>query len=431
MLSTMRIETIPIERINPAPYNPRIDLRPGDLAYERLRRSMDEFGCVEPLVWNERTGVLVGGHQRLKVLVAQGARAAQVSVVDLDPAREKALNVALNRITGDWDRVKLAELLDELTRMPEIDLAITGFDAPEARALIAEALNPLADADERADVTFDAEGPPVTRPGELLELGRHRLLCGDSADAACVRSVVDAAGGAADLLFTDPPYNVDYYGGDRPAPSKARPKESGRWSRIYGDNRDQEDYTAWLGAVLRGATACLRPGSAVYIWNGHRQFGPMGLLLPELGVKVACVITWAKESFAIGYGDYNQQTEFCMYGWVAGAHRWRGPANESTLWEVRRDPTRSYVHPTQKPLELAERAMRNSTLGGEVVLDCFLGSGTTLIAAERCGRACAGLEIDPRWCDAIARRYIAFVGEERAGAALSDRYRRPDQEAAR
>jgi DNA modification methylase len=150
----------------------------------------------------------------------------------------------------------------------------------------------------------------------------------------------------------------------------------------------------------------------------------MHQLLINLGFKVSCVITWAKESFAIGYGDYNQQTEFCLYGWKEdnGAHHWYGPTNESTLWQVKRDPTHSYQHPTQKPLELAERAIRNSTRSGNIVLDTFLGSGTTLIAAQRTGRRCFGVEIDPHYCDVIARRYIAFVGENVADPGLVKRY---------
>ena len=141
--------------------------------------------------------------------------------------------------------------------------------------------------------------------------------------------------------------------------------------------------------------------------------------------KISCVITWAKESFAIGYGDYHQQTEFCLYGWLEenGAHNWYGPNNESTLWQVKREPTKSYLHPTQKPLELFERAIRNSTRAGQIVFDAFLGSGTALIAAERTGRRCRGIEIEPHHCDVIVRRYIGFVGQDNVPAELANRYR--------
>ncbi len=177
----MHIERIPIDRINPAPYNPRLDLAPGDPEYQKLKRSIDEFGCVEPLVWNQRTGNLVGGHQRLKVLLAQGDTEADVSVVDLPPQREKALNIALNKISGDWDPRKLAELLDELVRLPDFDIELTGFDLPDADALIAEVLQSSPDKEEDFDVdaALQPDQPAVTQPGDLIELGprrQHRLL---------------------------------------------------------------------------------------------------------------------------------------------------------------------------------------------------------------------------------------------------------------
>src|SRR3954469_4938542 len=170
----MKIARIAIARLNPAPYNPRLDLKPGDPEYERLRRSLDEFGCVEPLVWNRRSGHLVGGHQRLKVLVEGGATHADVSVVDLPPEREKALNIALNKISGGWDEAKLAQLLDELIKVPGFDIELTGFELPDVDALLAEHLAPQ-DAGREED--FDAEaalhekGPVVTKPGDLIVLG--------------------------------------------------------------------------------------------------------------------------------------------------------------------------------------------------------------------------------------------------------------------
>lgn len=429
----MHIESIPIGRIKAAAYNPRIDLQPGDVEYERLRRSMEEFGFVEPLVWNRRTGNLVGGHQRLKILAAQGAKRVDVSVVDLPLEREQGLNVALNKISGDWDERKLADLLTGLAEIPDFDVGLTGFDETEVTHLL-DKLKTLDDEDgfDLADDLESAEDrPAVTQPGEFIELGRHRLLCGDSAKSEDIERLLE--GNQVDLVFCDPPYNVNYYGGQRPTPRKARPKRSRAWERIYMDDLGQEEYELWLGGILSSMLATLAPGAAFYVWNGHRQFGPMHALLTAAGAHVSCVIVWAKESFAIGYGDYSQQTEFCLYGWRArgknanksAAHRWYGPTNESTLWQVHRDRTREYRHPTQKPLALAERALRNSSRRNDAVLDLFLGSGSTLIAAERLGRRCFGIEIDPRYCDAIVRRYLAFVGEKHAPPELLNRYGLP------
>jgi DNA modification methylase len=156
-------------------------------------------------------------------------------------------------------------------------------------------------------------------------------------------------------------------------------------------------------------------------------------MLTELGFHVSCVITWVKESFAIGYGDYNNQVEFCLYAWKEdnGAHAWYGPTNESTLWQIKRDHTVGYSHPTQKPVALAHRAIKNSSKRGDVVLDMFLGSGTTLIASEALNRACLGMEIDPCYCDAIVRRYIAYVGKDNVPEELLQKYAKEESNATR
>jgi len=415
----MEIKKVKISAINPAAYNPRRDLKAGEPDYEKLKKSIDSFGYVEPLVWNKQTGSLVGGHQRLKILIEQGYKEVEVSVVDLSLDKEKALNLALNKIRGDWDQDKLASLLDELVHIPELDIGLTGFDLPEISEIMDSYTEPIdIDAPEDPEQIDN----PITQPGELIELGPHRILCGDSSKKEDMDKLL--GGKKANLLLTDPPYNVQYYGGNRPQPDAARPKASRNWKKIYNDNLSQEEYEAWLKQVLVNVSGCLDEGAAAYIWNGHRQFGPMYQMLINLGFHVSCVITWAKESFAIGFGDYNQQTEFCLYGWKEknGSHHWFGPANESTLWEINRESTAGYQHPTQKPVALAARAIKNSSQRGDIVLDAFLGSGTTLIASEGLQRACYGLEIDPRYCDVIIRRYIDLVGEKKVASKLIERY---------
>ncbi len=422
----MEIKKMQITQINKADYNPRVGLKPGDPAYEKLKNSIQTFGFCEPLIFNRRTGHLVGGHQRLTVLKDLGYTQAEVVVVDLPLEQEKAFNIGLNKIQGDWDERKLALLLDELTKAPEFNVGLTGFETEEISDLLDRALN--ADSPQARKENFDAEealdreNPAVTQPGELIELGSHRLLCGDSSKLSALRKLI--GDNKVHLFFTDFPYNCAYYSGNRPQPVKAKPKQSRQWKPIISDNLNQDQYIKWLGIVLRNVSRFLAAGAPIYIWNGHRQFGPMHQLLGSIGIKVSCVITWAKESFALGYGDYNQQTEFCLYGWLEnnGAHRWYGPTNESTLWQVHRDPTREYKHPTQKALELAERAMRNSSLRGQIVLDTFLGSGTSLIAAEKLSRKCLGVEIDAHYCDVIVRRWIAFVGIDNAPQNLVEKY---------
>ncbi|MFA5143293.1 MAG: DNA modification methylase [Candidatus Omnitrophota bacterium] len=416
----MKIQKVKVSEINPAVYNPRITLQPGDAEYEGLKKSILTFGLVEPLVLNKRTGNLVGGHQRLNILIAAGFEEVEVSVVDLDPTQEKALNLALNKIQGDWDNEKLAVLLEELTKIPDFDIGLTGFDLPE----ISEILDKAEDAREDEfdlDKELDNLGNAVTQKGDLILLGKHRLLCGDSSNPEDIKRLIGDE--KVNLIFSDPPYNVNYYGGNRPV-DNVRPKKSRDWNRIYNDNLSQAEYEKWLKTILKNVTPYLAPGAPCYLFNGSAQFGSMYQMLTELKFHVSCVITWAKESFSIGYGDYNQQTEFCLYAWKEnnGAHNWYGPTNESTLWQIKRDHTASYDHPTQKPVALAHRAIKNSSKRGDVVLDMFLGSGTTLIAAEGLHRACLGIEIDPHYCDAIVRRYISCIGKNKVPAELVKKY---------
>jgi len=417
----MDIQTVPVSQINPAPYNPRVDLQPGNPEYESLKKSIGEFGYIEPLVWNKRSGTLVSGHQRLKILIEKGLTEVEVSIVDLPIEKEKALNIALNKIEGAWDEEKLTELLIDLQTLPDFDVSLTGFDLPEISELLDTYLESKDGDDFDVEACVESITESITKPGDLIQLGQHKVLCGDSSNPEHIKLLMDD--GKIDLLFTDPPYNVNYYNGNRPK-GNSRPKKHKLWDRIYSDNFSQEEYEKWLKSVLQNISPYLSEGAPAYIWNGHRQFGPMYLMLTELGFYVSCVITWAKERFAIGYGDYNQQTEFCLYAWKEnnGAHRWFGPTNESTLWEIHRDLTKDYAHPTQKPIALAQRAMCNSSKRGDLVVDLFLGSGSTLISAESLDRRCYGLELDPKYCDAIIRRYIDYVGEDKVSEELKSKY---------
>lgn len=414
----MKIEKILVSEINPAEYNPRVNLTPEDPEYQKLEQSMTSFGYVDPIIWNSRTGNLVGGHQRFKILLAQGLTEIDVSVVDLPLAKEKLLNVALNKVQGRWDEDKLSSLLEELCNLPDVDISLTGFELPEISKI-------LDQKDEDDGFNFDEAikdiEEPVTQKGDLVELGCHRILCGDSSLPDDIKLLLGEE--KVNLVHTDPPYNVDYYGGNR-LNNESRTSNHKLWERIHSDNMTQEKYEVWLKAILSNIKPYFIEGAPIYIWNGHRQFGPMHQMLTELDFHISCVITWAKEQFAFGRGNYHQKTEFCLYGWKKdnGAHIWYGPNNESTLWEIHRDPTKNYIHPTQKPITIAQRAIRNSSKRGDAVLDAFLGSGSTLIAAESLGRRCFGLEIDPKYVDGIVKRYIAFVGIDNISKETKEKY---------
>ena len=399
----MNIEKVSINRINPAAYNPRIDLKPGNKEYEKLKQSIDTFGYVEILVWNCRTGNLVGGHQRLKILLAQGVEEVEVSVVDLDIEKEKVLNLALNRVRGDWDQDKLAVLMQELTKLPDFNTALTGFNLPEINKILTDF--EVANEDVFNGASIDPKANAVTVLGDLIELGDHRILCGDCSKPEDLKRLFGDQ--KADMVFTDPPYGCSYNSGNRPGANG-----NGKWAMIENDDLPQPEYEKWLAAVIDNLTPFIATGAPFYIWNGSRQFAPMYEMLRKNGMHISCVITWAKETFSAGYVDYHHQTEFCIYGWKDqnGAHRFFGANNETNLWQIKRDSRSDAIHPTQKPVALAHRAIRNSSRGGEIVFDAFLGSGTTLIAADGLKRRCFGTEIKPHFVDAIVRRYVKVAG---------------------
>jgi len=422
----MEFRTIQIGHINPAPYNPRVDLRPGDPRYDKLRRSLDEFGLVEPLVWNQRTGNLVGGHQRLKVLIETGHAEAPVVVVDLPEDKEKALNVALNKIGGDWDETKLAELLSELTETPDFDIDITGFESDEADDLIAEMLGGGDGGDEDFDqaAALEAAGPPVTRCGEIIQLGTdpdrcHFLMCADATDPANVRALM--GGHRATLFATDPPYLVDYDAGNHPGGSD-RGGEFG-WDASEG-NLDL--YKRFTRVAVDHA---LSPRAAWYCWHASRRQMLVEQAWNEAGAFVHCQIIWDKTRGVPTRTWYLWQHEPCLMGWVRGNRPRRVERRRlPTVWRIETllgDEARP-DHPTPKPLELFEWPMRQHTHLGDVCYEPFAGSGPQFIAAERQGRRCFGLELEPAYCDLIVRRFIAFAGEDAVGREVAERYRLPD-----
>jgi len=268
----MIVRKVPVSEINPAAYNPRVDLKPTDPEYQKLEKSISTFGYVDPIVWNEKTGNLVGGHQRLKILIAQGLNEIEASVVSLSLKQEKLLNITLNRNKGRWDEDKLASLLDELMKMPDVDISLSGFDLPEISHYIDQARE-LSNGDD-LDYSQEAEAvvEPVTKRGDLLILGLHRVLCGDSADPVEVGRLMN--GEKASMANPDFPYNVNYGGGDKPNPD-TRPKDSRKWPQIYADNMPQIEYEAWIKKVLVNIKQSLIPGGVFYIWQGLRQIPPL------------------------------------------------------------------------------------------------------------------------------------------------------------
>ena len=419
----MKIQKISVSQINPAPYNPRVDLTPEDPAYQELEKSMTNLGYVDPIVWNCQTGNLVGGHQRFKILVNQGLTEIDVSVVDLPLEKEKMLNIALNKIKGQWDYPKLANILQDFGQVPDFDFESIGFTAPDLSNILDNYL-PMQDDAFDFDAAVESIEEPITKKGDLVELGLHKVLCGDAADYDDLKRLVSDA--KVDLIISDPPYLARYLPGNRPGKKKNKKRSSGKM--IQNDAMSQQEYDAWLNQVLTNITSVISAGTPFYIWNGFRQFGSMGQMLINLNCHLSNVITWMKPSICISYSDYNFQSEFCLYGWLKGdvPHKWYGSTKESNVHQVARPTSR--IHQNQKPLELIQRSIRNSSKRGDVVLDIFLGSGTSLVSAESLGRRCFGIEVDPKYVDGIVRRYIAFVGKDNVSPEIRKRYVKEDSD---
>jgi len=413
---------------------------------------VDAFGVVEPLVWNRRTGHLVGGHQRLAVLRARGDTHADVSVVDLPPAREKALNLALNRIQGRWDEDRLAELLRELVELPEIEL--TGFGLDEAWGIVEGAMPEQGEGTDGFDVAAAIEAAErhglVTKPGDLIELGGkrgHKLLCGDCTDPAVVRRLMN--GNRAALFATDPPYLVNYDGTNHPQTQlKGKQRQAvvrgGRdnrkvgggnkdWSGTYGVTWDDADANSDLydKFVRVAVDEAIDTRAAWYCWHASKRQSLVERAWSSVGALAHCQIVWVKNRGVLTRTWYSWQHEPCLMGWLEG-HKPRRVERDvlTTVWEfptIANGPERP-DHPTPKPLALFEIPMRQHTrpagggVPGDVCYEPFAGSGTQIIAAERLNRRCFATEISPVYCDVIVRRWIALVGHERAGAALVRKY---------
>ena len=391
----MKTKQIPISSIKLADYNPRVDLKPGDEAYDKIKRSLQSFGLVEPLVWNEHNGVLIGGHQRLKVLKDMGASKVDVSVVNIkDPKKERALNIALNSVQGEFDDLRLAELLQGI-KGDGFNLADTGLDDREIDRLLAE----LEKSPPDIDSVPSKPKKPVTRPGDLWRLGNHLVYCGDSTDAKSASRLFIKE--QADMIFTDPPWNVSI-GQD------SNPKHRQR-KGLENDNLGAE-FPKFMGAFLDASLPHLK--GDLYCVMGCSEWPVIDAAIRARGYHWSATIIWVKDSFVMGRSNYHKRFEPIWYGWSdKGRSSYLGDRSLDDVWEFPR-PKASEEHPTMKPVELVQKAIENSARRGGLIFDPFLGSGTSLLAAEVSGRRCYGIEIDPGFCDVIIKRYEQISGKK-------------------
>ena len=375
----------------PADYNPRKDLKPGDPEYEKLKRSLEQFGYVEPVIWNKATGRVVGGHQRLKVLIDMGITEVECVVVDLPDDKEKALNIALNKISGDWDKDKLAVLIADL-QGTAFDVSLTGFDAAEIDDLFKDTLKDGV-KDDNFDVDAELKEPPITKPGDIWTLGRHRLVCGDSTKAETFDLLM--AGAKANLVITDPPYNVNY---------------EGSAGKIQNDNMGNEAFYEFLLAAFRNTAAIMADDASIYVFHADTEGLNFRRAFADAGFYLSGCCIWKKQSLVLGRSPYQWQHEPVLYGWKkSGKHQWYTGRKETTIWEFDK-PKKNGDHPTMKPIPLLAYPIMNSSMSNTLVVDPFGGSGSTLIACEQTDRSCNTIELDPKFCDVIVKRYIEQVG---------------------
>lgn len=390
-MSDMKWQSLSVEQLCPAAYNPRKKLKVGDKEYEKIKNSIKEFGYVEPIIVNFDMTV-IGGHQRLTVLKDLGYKEVQCVVVHIeDENKVKALNVALNKITGEWNEQLLADLIVDL-QAANFNTDFTGFEAPEIEQLFSKVHNKEIKEDD-FDVDEALKKATVTKAGDIWLLGRHRVICGDSTLPETYTKLLD--GVKANLVVTDPPYNVDV-------------EETA--GKIKNDNMPDDDFYKFLFAAFVNIEQSMERDASIYVFHADTQGLNFRKAFTDAGFYLSGCCIWKKNSLVLGRSPYQWQHEPCLFGWKKGGkHQWYSDRKQTTIWEYDR-PKSSKEHPTMKPVALMAYPIQNSCMSNCVVLDPFLGSGSTLVACEQINRICYGIELDEKFADVIVKRYIDTTG---------------------
>lgn len=416
----MQIKKMKLSDLKPADYNPRIDLTPGMPEFEALKQSIEEFGFVDPPIFNEQTGNLVGGHQRVAVALHLGlCEEIDVSIVDLPLEKEKALNVALNKISGRWDDQKLAILLKSI----ESEVTFTGFDTDEVNELLVaydyreDVEKPITEDGFDVNQFIENHPEPTSKLGQLWKLGDHYLLCGDATRLEDIEKLLQ--GHKADLVVTDPPYNVAVSSDSQELQGSGRGK-------IMNDNMSDSEFNHFLAAVFHNYSESMKPSAGIYVFHGSSYQREFENAMNAAGIVVRSQCIWVKNNATFGWSQYRWQHEPVFYAFKKDeAPSWYGDRKQSTVWQddlledlpatvwrVDRDDVTKYYHPTQKPLSLIAIPVRNSSKRGDFVLDFFGGSGSTLMTCDQLDRKCFTLELDPIFCDVIIERWEQATGKK-------------------
>lgn len=389
-----KLELWPIDRLVPYDRNARTHSQE---QIAQIAASIQEFGFTNPILVASDDGI-IAGHGRLAAAKDLGLNEVPVVVLDhLTPTQRRAYVLADNKLAlnAGWDEELLQQEIAALN-LVDFDLSLLGWSEEELVELLPE-VEELPPEDADADAVPEPPAEPVTKPGDVWLLEKHRVMCGDSTSIEAVEQLM--AGEQADLLLTDPPYNVAYEGG------------TSEKLTIQNDDMSDEDFRQFLWDVYSAADAVMKPGAVFYIWHADSEGYNFRGAARDVGWPVRQCLIWKKSSLVLGRQDYQWKHEPCLYGWKDGAgHFWGSDRSQTTVLEFDK-PSRNGEHPTMKPVELFQYQLENSTKRGWVVLDLFGGSGTTAIAAHKAGRVARLMELDPRYCDVIVRRWQQFTGK--------------------
>ena len=391
-MKTATLKVIPVSELKPAEYNPRKKLKPGDKEYEKIKNSIEEFGFADPLVVNADM-TIIGGHQRLTVAMALGYTEVPCAVVDIDKVRERALNIALNKITGAWDENLLADLLKDI-QDSDFDLGKTGFDPPEIDQLFSQVHNKDVKEDD-FDVESELKQPAFSKTGDMWHLGKHTVICGDSTDPATFERLLE--GQLVNLVLTDAPYFVNLQ------------NKSGT---IANDNLDDKSAYEFLMKVFANFKSAMASDASFYEFYATMKSRVFYDAFEDAGFKVGAQLVWKKPRAPFMRTDWKFNMEPIIFGWRKdGKHVWYGDQKQKAVFEfdmIRDSEKDGFSHPSSKPVPLMAYLIQQSTMTNGLVLDGFLGSASTLIACEQTGRVCFGAELEQKYVDVAVKRYIAF-----------------------
>lgn len=402
----MEFMKLKIDRLIPASYNPRKKLKPGDSEFEKIKNSIETFGYVDPVIVNKDLTV-IGGHQRITVLKTLGYTEIDCVVIDIDKTKEKALNVALNKVTGSWDEVMLADLLKDLEDS-DFDLKFTGFEPPEIDQLFSKVHDKDVTEDDSFDLTKALEAASFVERGDIWTVGRHRLMCGDATNPEDVAKLTD--GRKVNLVVTDLPYGVSYTGGTG--------------LTIKNDNLKGEEFYNFILASFKNMAENMDAAASIYVFHADTEGLNFRKAFVDAGFHLSGVCIWKKNSLVLGRSPYNWIHEPILFGWLkTGKHKWYTGRSETTVWSYDK-PKKNENHPTEKPITLLSYPIKNSSQVNGIVLDTFIGSGSTMIACEQTDRICFGMEVDEKYASVVLRRFVEFTGSgegvfvERNGKAI-------------